>query len=309
MKQTDHYDARRTLPDRIEILFRSTAEAAKAAGRVDVVIGAAGEGGQTGGDPTVGVLLINQMATNMERDGLRQAMSLAIDRAAVVKSMADPTLIPAEGLVPHGIRTAEGGDFRQVNGAVIDNDPDTYQQRCQQAATLLREAGFTRPEVIASLGTVTLLHRSTPAQTTLARQLQQVWRDTLGINVTLQSADEEEFDQLLHGGEFTLALTEITALYNDAAAYLDMWRSGNSCNYAQIGMNAYDILMRVAAASTSDEARDAYLKDAEGLLLDSANVVPIYGRQQPYQMAENVIGAVSDGLGAWYFGTTRRLAK
>ena len=309
VKQTDHYDARRTLPDRIEILFRSTAEAAKAAGSVDVVIGAAGEGGQTGGDPTVGVLLINQMATNMERDGLRQAMSLAIDRAAVVKSMADPTLIPAEGLVPHGIRTAEGGDFRQVNGAVIDNDPDTYQQRCQQAVTLLREAGFTRPEVIASLGTVTLLHRGTPAQTTLARQLQQVWRDTLGIDVTLQSADEEEFDQLLHGGEFTLALTEITALYNDAAAYLDMWRSGNSCNYAQIGMNAYDILMRVAAASTSDEARDAYLKDAEGLLLDSANVAPLYGRQQPYQMAENVIGAVSDGLGAWYFGTTRRLAK
>ena len=127
--------------------------------------------------------------------------------------------------------------------------------------------------------------------------------------LTLQSADEEEFDQLLHGGEFTLALTEITALYNDAAAYLDMWRSGNSCNYAQIGMNAYDILMRVAAASTSDEARDAYLKDAEGLLLDGANVVPLYGRQQPYQMAENVIGAVSDGLGAWYFGTTRRLAK
>ena len=136
-----------------------------------------------------------------------------------------------------------------------------------------------------------------------------MWRDTLGIDVTLQSADEEEFDQLLHGGEFTLALTEITALYNDAAAYLDMWRSGNSCNYAQIGMNAYDILMRVAAASTSDEARDAYLKDAEGLLLDGANVVPLYGRQQPYQMAENVIGAVSDGLGAWYFGTTRRLAK
>ena len=309
VKQTDHYDARRVLPDRIEILFRSTAEAAKAAGSVDVVIGAAGEGGQSGGDPTVGVLLINQMATNMERAALRQAMSLAIDRTAVVKAMADESLIPAEGLVPHGIRTTEGGDFRQVNGAVIDNDPDTYQQRCQQAVTLLREAGFSRPEAITALGTVTLLHRSTPAQTTLARQLQQLWRDTLGISVTLQSADEEEFDRLLQGGEFTLALTELTALYNDAAAYLDLWRSDNSRNYAMIYMNAYDILMRVAAASTSAEARDAYLKDAEGLLLDGANVVPLYGRQQPYQIAENVVGAVSDGLGAWYFGAARRLAK
>ena len=122
-------------------------DAAKDAGTADAVIGAAGEEGTYGGSSTVGVLLINQMATNMERDGLRQAMSLAIDRAAVVKAMADPTLIPAEGLVPHGIRTAEGGDFRQVNGAVIDNDPDTYQQRCQQAVTLLREAGFAPAQV------------------------------------------------------------------------------------------------------------------------------------------------------------------
>lgn len=309
VKQTGHYDARRTLPDRIEILFRSTAEAAKAAGSVDVVIGAAGEDGQSGGDPTVGVLLINQMATNMEKTGLRQAMSLAIDRTAVVKAMADAELIPAEGLVPHGIRTAEGGDFREVNGAVIDNDPDTYLQRCQKASALLREAGLSRPEALAALGTVTLLHRSTPAQTTLARQLQQMWREKLGISVTLQAAGAEEFDQLLRGGEFTLALTELTALYNDAAAYLDLWRSDSSRNYALICMNAYDILMRVAAASTSDEARDAYLKDAEGLLLDGANVVPIYGRQQPYQIAENVTGAVSDGLGAWYFGAARRLAK
>ncbi len=78
------------------------------------------------------------------------------------------------------------------------------------------------------LGTVTLLYDSGSGQAALARQLQQMWREKLGLHVTLQSADEEEFDQLLHGGEFTLALTEITAGCNDAAAYLDMWRSGNA---------------------------------------------------------------------------------
>lgn len=305
LKQTEHYDARRTLPDRIEILLKSAEETAKAAGTVDVAIGAAGEDGLTAGDPTVGVLLINQMATNMEKVSLRQAMSLVIDRNAVSQAMGT-NYTAAEGLVPYGIRTTEGGEFRTVNGAAIDNDPDTYADRCAQATELLNDAGLSRSEARAALGTITLLCRETAAQTALARQLQQVWRDKLGLSVTVQAADEEEFTQLLSTGEFTLALTELTALYNDAAAYLDPWRSGDARNYALIYMNAYDILMRVAAASTSAEARDAYLKDAEGLLLDCANIIPLYGRCQPYQIRDGLLGVCGDGMGAWYFGMARR---
>ncbi len=74
-------------------------------------------------------------------------------------------------------------------------------------------------------------------------------------------------------------------------------------------MNAYDILMRVAAASTSAEARDAYLKDAEGLLLDGANVIPVYSGRQPYQIRDGVLGVGSDGMGAWYFGMARKVTK
>ena len=66
---------------------------------------------------------------------------------------------------------------------------------------------------------------------------------------------------------------------------------------------------RRAAASTSAEARDAYLKDAEGLLLDTANVIPIYGRRQPYQLREDVLGVCEDGMGAWYFGMARKAVK
>lgn len=308
IKQPDHYGARRIWLDRIEILFKNAADAAAAAGSVEVVIGAAGGNGAAGGDPTVGVLLINQMATNMERDGLRRALSLTIDRAAAARTLG-AEYIPADGLVPSGIRTTAGEDFRAVNGAAIDNDPDTYDQRCADALEQFRQAGFARPEALASLGTVTLLYRSTPAQTALARQLQQTWRDELGITVTLQGEETEAYRRMLSGGEFTLALTELTTLYNDASAYLDMWCSGGAKNYALLHTNAYDILMRVAADSTSAEARDAYLKDAEGLLLDGANVIPIYGRQQPYEISGNITGVIGDGLGAWYFGAVRRAAK
>lgn len=308
IKQTDHYDARRTRADRIEILFKSSAETAKSAGSADAAIGAADENGAVGGDPTVGVLLINQMATNMDRSELRQAISLVIDRVAAAGAMGTD-YTAAEGLVPYGIRTAEGGVFREVNGAVIDNDTETYGERCSQAASLMQQAGLARPEAIMSLGTVTLLYKNTPLQTALAQRLQDTWREKLGLTVTLQGEDAETYEQMLTGGEFTLALTELSALYNDASAYLDLWRSGDMRNYALIYMNAYDILMRVAAASTSAEARDAYLKDAERLLLDTANVIPIYGKQQPYQLGDDAAGVVSDGLGGWYFGTVRHVTN
>ena len=165
------------------------------------------------------------------------------------------------------------------------------------------------PEALISLGTVTLLYRNTPAQTALAQRLQKVWQEKLGLSVTLQGEDAETYQQLLSSGAFTLALTELDALYNDASAYLDLWRSGDKRNYALIYMNAYNILMRVAAASTSAEARDAYLKDAEWLLLDTANVIPLYEKEQAYALRGDVTGVVSDGMGAWYFGALWRVEQ
>lgn len=302
-KQENYHDARRITHDKLELVLQNREQAQRSAGRVDVVIGAAAEeGGYTdGGAPTVGLLLINQMATSMERDGLRHALTEAIDRNAIQDELG-VGYVPAEGLVPAGIRTGSGDDFRAVNGALIDNDPDTYTQRTNNAVALLREAGYVNSDTLSALGTVTLLYDNTTHMAPIARLLQQQWRDTLNINVTLQGKSTEEYQQSLLNGEFTLALTELTALYNDAAAYLEPWRSGDSRNYALLYANAYDILMRVAAASSSDEARDAYLKDAEQLLLDGHNVIPLYAEEQAYQFRDGVTGAVKDGLGSWYFG-------
>lgn len=309
-KQESHHDARRVTHDKLELVLQNREQAQRSAGRVDVVIGAAAEeGGYTdGGAPTVGLLLINQMATNMERDGLRHALEEAIDRNALQQELG-VGYVPAAGLVPAGIRTGSGDDFRAANGALIDNDPDTYTQRTGDAVALLREVGYVNSDTLSALGTVTLLYDNTTHMAPIARLLQQQWRDTLGINVTLQGKGTEEYQQSLLNGEFTMALTELTALCSDAAAYLEPWRSGDSRNYALLYSNAYDILMRVAAASSSDEARDAYLKDAEQLLLDGHNVIPLFGEEQPYQFREGVTGAVKDGLGAWYFGSVQNMIQ
>ena len=307
-KQEGHYSAKHISLDRVELVLQTEEQAAANAGRVDVVVGASSDPAVSGGDPTVGLLLVNQMATNLEKNGLRHALSLSVDRTALAESMG-ASYAAADGLVPDGIRTTGGQDFRAVNGSLIDNDPDTYNDRCTQAITELRQAGYTSAAAMEQLGTVTLLYDSGSGQAALARLLQQTWREKLGLQVTLQGVANEEYTQLLTTGEYTLALMELTAACSDAAACLDPWRGGDSRNYAQLHMNAYDILMRVAAGSASAEARDAYLKDAEQLLLDSGSVIPLYSRRQPYQLRDGVAGAVNDGLGAWYFGSVRRVTQ
>ncbi len=307
-KREDHYNAKHISLDRVELVLQTEEQAAANVGRVDVVVGASSEPAGSGGDPTVGLLLINQMATSLEKSGLRRALSLSIDRAALAESLG-VNYVAADGLIPEGIRTSSGQDFRAANGPLLDNDPDTYADRCTQAVSELHQAGYTSAAAMEQLGTVTLLYDSGSGQAGLARTLQQTWRETLGLQVTLQGAAGEEYTQLLTTGEYTLALMDMTAACNDAAAYLDPWRGSDARNYTLLRLNAYDILMRVAAASTSDEARDAYLKDAEQLLLDSGNVIPLYSRRQPYQLRDGVAGAVNDGLGAWYFGSVRRVAR
>ena len=122
----------------------------------------------------------------------------------------------------------------------------------------------------------------------------------------LEAVESYERTARLESGEFVLALMELTGHYNDASAYLDPWRSSDMRNYGMQYLNAYDILMKIAANSSSLDARDAYLKDAERLLVENSNIIPLYSRVQPYVIRDEVLGAVSDGMGAWYFGGVNR---
>ena len=51
------------------------------------------------------------------------------------------------------------------------------------------------------------------------------------------------------------------------------------------------------------------MKDAEWLLLDTANVFSLYEKEQAYALRGDVTGVVSDGMGAWYFGALWRVEQ
>ena len=300
-----YYDARRLGPDRLEFVYAASSADAMAlydSGDVDFVLDAGeAEGVVEASSAVVETVLVNQMATSLS-ESIRQAMSLVIDRNALAELAGgeDEVFRAADGLIPGGITTSQGESFRQANGPAIDNDPEKYEQRCEQAMELLHNAGYTAA-ALEYMNTVTMLYENTGENAKVAQALQTVWREKLGLRISVRAVAPEDMMNTLKSGEFSLALTSVNGDRNTALGYLNRFSSSQLENYGQYYSNAYDMLIRTAANSSSDEARDAYLADAETMLLDSGYVMPLYNETYTWLLRDTFTGLHTDGMGVYYF--------
>ena len=310
LQQTEgYYDARRLGPESISFRFTADEQTANALfeqGEADFVLGLTDEAVSKKIDswtpdyyPETSVVLLNEMSTFVDSDKVRRAMSLVIDRNAIAELLGARTHLAAEGLVTWGIRSTAGGQFRDY-GAAVDNDSENYEKNCQTAQELMQEAGYTA-DVLERLEQVVMLYESDGTTDSLAVFLQKTWREKLGIQVTLRGVSDSEITKALEQGEYTLAALWVTSDRNDATGFLNRWRTDNEGNYANFNSSAYDMLLGVASVSASKEARDAYLEDAERLLLEKGNVIPLYHSTRSWSLSEKYTGLFGDGLGRYFF--------
>ena len=318
LQQTDgYYDARRLGPESISFRFTADAKTANSLfekGDADFVLGLTDEAVAKKMDswmpdyyPETSVVLLNQLSDLTSNENVRRAMGLVIDRNAIAELLGSRTHLAAEGLVTWGIRSTTGGQFRDF-GSAVDNDSENYEKNCQTAQELMKEAGYTATK-LKSLTPVIMLYESDGTADSLALLLQKTWKEKLGLSVTLKGVSSEEITQALERGEYTLAALRVTSDRNDATGFLNRWRMGEEDNYANFTSSAYDMLLRVAAVSASQEARDAYLEDAERLLIEKGNVIPMYCSTRSWSLSESFTGVFGDGLGRYYFTGVHKASK
>ena len=318
LQQTDGYhDARRLGPESISFRFTADAKTANSLfekGDADFVLGLTDEAVAKKIDswmpdyyPETSVVLLNQLSDLTSNENVRRAMGLVIDRNAIAELLGSRTHLAAEGLVTWGIRSTTGGQFRDF-GSAVDNDSENYEKNCQTAQELMKEAGYTATK-LKSLTPVIMLYESDGTADSLALLLQKTWKEKLGLSVTLKGVSSEEITQALERGEYTLAALRVTSDRNDATGFLNRWRMGEEDNYANFTSSAYDMLLRVAAVSASQEARDAYLEDAERLLIEKGNVIPMYCSTRSWSLSESFTGVFGDGLGRYFFTGVHKASK
>ena len=230
---------------------------------------------------------------------LREALSLAIDRGAIAQA-AGATARAAEGVVPPGVPENEDGDFRTLSASLLDNDPESYEERCLRARALVEEAGYASG---ADLGELEFLYLEGDANAAVAQLLCQQWQEVLGVHVTPRGLSERGLMSALRGGEYTLAGLNLTASANDAECFLMSWTSGGRNNYVFYESTAYDTLMKIIASAADGTARMGCLHDAEALLLMNHAIAPLYTKGTAWELRETLTGAFRDPRGWFSFAS------
>jgi len=198
-----------------------------------------------------------QAPLNNER--VRRALSLALDRTAIVEKVLRGGQLPATSLTPPGMP-----DY---------TPPDVVRSDVAAARALLTEAGFPGGK---GLPTLEILFNTSGNHRLIAEAIQEMWRRELGIEVKMVN---QEFKVVLaerRAGRFQILLSDWVGDYMDATTFLDLWRSDSGNNHTGWANSEYDALLFTAARNPDPVARAQQLQRAETIMLNAAPVAPIY---------------------------------
>lgn len=299
-KSETYYDKAAAGPDTITFYLQTDADAvldAFEAGSLDFVRGQERTEGEAGRLPFLGsyYLIFQTQQAPFDDPLVRQAFSLAIDRTALAGSQT-----PAGALVPTGTWDVDGEDFRARGGNYLDPAQAAYEANCDKARDLLRQAGYPEGQ---GLGEVIYLYPGSPTHRAVAQSLQTMWREALGVNVTLKEEEWGAFLGSCHAGAFSIARGRWVADYNDPLSFLELWRAGADGNDGGYASETFDQLLDRAAAATDPAQRMGFLHQAEDQLLETdCALAPLYFETGVYLRAEGLDGLCANPLGLYLFG-------
>lgn len=228
---------------------------------------------------------------------VRLALTLAVDRTAIVETVTQGGQIPATGFVPPGLKDSTGADFRETAG---DYGIDPYQANIEKAQQLLTDAGYPAGE---NFPTLNLIYNTSEGHKAIAEAIQEMWKQNLGIQVEIQNQEWAVFQDTRHEGNFEVARAGWIGDYEDPMTFLDLWTTYSGNNDAQWFNLEFDQLIEDSKLAGGTD-RDKLLYDAEKMIMDDLIVMPIYYYTNPIMVKEEVQDWYLSTLGHWFFGTS-----
>jgi oligopeptide transport system substrate-binding protein len=196
---------------------------------------------------------------------VRRAFALATDRERIVQKLTHGGEKAAFHFVPYHVAHYESPPMPSY-------DP-------QRARALLAEAGFPGgkgfpPLQYAFYGAAGSGGR---APSEIAIELQQMWREQLGVDVELRQIERKIFFSAQSRLDYDISASSWIADYNDANTFLDLFLSNGGNNRTGWKDPRYDELIHQANRQTDLGAREALFQQAEHILVaEQAPIVPIF---------------------------------
>lgn len=239
---------------------------------------------------------VEQVPVNDVR--VRKALSLAIDRKAIVDDVVGIYQTPATGFVPPALYDANGEDFNAKAG---DFDITTDSADIIAAKALLAEAGYPDGK---GFPTIEVYYNNGSGHREITEAIISMWKTHLNIDATLRSDDWGKFQDERQKGAFTIARAGWIMDFADPYNMLEMWLSNSPNNAGNWNNAQYDALLAQSMLQTG-QARFETLYKAQQLLMADSAVIPIYYYTDLALISNRVKGWEKFGLGFWYFGNAR----
>ena len=203
-------------------------------------------------------LLMNTLEPPFDNLKLRQALSHAIDRTALVSSALRDVAEPAWSMLPPGFPGADPEQLRDIQRY----DPVLARQ-------LLAEAGY--PEGMGLPPLELWLRDEGPVQKTAAEAIQAMLKRSLGISVLVRNLERKTFMDALNSHRLTFGMTSYVYDFYDPISLLGIWRSNGRHAWRH---DPFDRLIVEAGRTVADPLRrlDLYRQAEHNLVSDVGGV-------------------------------------
>ncbi|MGE7906527.1 peptide ABC transporter substrate-binding protein [Peribacillus sp. NPDC094092] len=210
---------------------------------------------------------------------VRKALSMAIERKKITENVAQGGQKPAFGVVPPGIPDATG-DFQENTG-------DLFEENVAEAKKLLKEG--LAEEGMKELPEFSILYNTLDSHKKIAEAVQGMWRDNLGVEVTLENAEFQVKLDREKAGDFEISRAGWVGDYVDPMTFM-LWETDGAYNDAGWSNKEYDSLLKKAKSTMEPKERMAALHKAEEVMIEEMPILPIYFYTKPYMVKSNVTG-------------------
>ena len=207
--------------------------------------------------------LLPQFKNNPE---LRQALSMAIDRNALVNKVLGQG---ETALYSNVTSTVESGAYKSVRYSWADLP---YAEQVKIAQQLYAKAGYSASHPLK----IDLSYNTDDLHKKIALAIAGMWKSTLGVEVTLSNQEWKTFIASRHSGNYVVARDRWVADYNSVTSYTQLYLCNGMQNNSHYCNPAYDKLV-TAAENSSDLAQQQQLyRQALTLALNDYSIIPLF---------------------------------
>jgi oligopeptide transport system substrate-binding protein len=255
-------------------------------------------------DPTLHILpqtatyyyRFNTDVEPLDQVKVRRALTLAIDRTAIVEQVTQGGQQPAHSMIPGSILDSQGNVFNEESG---DYGIKPTAQ-VEEAQALLAEAGFPEGEGFPELE---ILYNTSEGQKAIAEAIQEMWKQNLGIETTLTNQEWAVFQDTTKNGDYEIARGGWIGDYLDPLTFLGLLRSDAVYNVANWENEEYDRLLEESATAEGVE-RDEMLYKADEISMMEVPYMPVYYYTDPDLIKDYVKDWDKSYKSTYFFGNT-----